>query len=90
MARARKARGATPEDGVIRDLAERRRRSGNARNCNEDAPDSPAEEPGEESKKPETREERARRIADLKERIASGNYSADAREIARKIIERGF
>lgn len=88
MARPRKARRATPAAGVIYDLDERRRR---VRTRNEDGSDSPDEQPPEEERKErETPEERERRIADLKQRIASGTYKPDPEEIARKIIERGF
>jgi|GEM_PF-1519553 len=38
----------------------------------------------------ETEEVRARRVAELKARIADGSYNPDPREIARKLVERGF
>jgi negative regulator of flagellin synthesis FlgM len=38
----------------------------------------------------ESEEVRAKRVAELKAQIANGTYNPDPREIARKLVERGF
>lgn len=38
----------------------------------------------------ETDEVRAKRVAELKAQIANGTYNPDPREVARRMVERGF
>ncbi|MGH2609930.1 MAG: flagellar biosynthesis anti-sigma factor FlgM [Tepidiformaceae bacterium] len=91
MSHAHKTPGTTPTQGVVYDLAARRRQTDEAdvaddEGVGESAGDLVRARRGVEA----TPEARAKRVAELKAQIANGTYNPDAEEIARKMLERGF
>ena len=94
MSGVRKASGASAPRGVVREFPQQRTQG--AAPATIDRADSAGL--SERSRElaaalqvvAETEEARAKRVAELKAQIASGTYNPDPREIARKLVERGF
>ena len=93
MAGVKKTSGASDARAVVHDFSKARpqAKSGDSVEC-ADTSGTPAERELAAARRivEETDEIRAERVRALKEQIAKGTYHPDPREIARKLLERGF
>ena len=94
MSGVRKTSGAAPPRGVVRDFPGARTQ-GPATAAADRIDSAGVSERARELSAAlrmvaETEEVRAKRVAELKAQIANGTYKPDPREVARKMVERGF
>ncbi|MEX0781798.1 MAG: flagellar biosynthesis anti-sigma factor FlgM [Dehalococcoidia bacterium] len=94
MSQVRKTSSTSPAHGPI-DLAERRRQAESAEPSAKSADQARVSESARELARAHgaveaSPEVRAERVAQLKAQIADGNYNPDPKEVAKKLLERGF
>lgn len=95
MSQVRKTSGSASTHGVIYDLAERRRQVEAADGATQGADQAGVSESARELARAHGAVEaspdvRADRVAELKTQIANGTYNPDPKEVAKKLLERGF
>lgn len=95
MSQVRKSPGSGSAHGVIYDLAERRRQVDGPDEAPRGSDQAGVSESGRKlagarAAVEPAPEARAERIARLKAEIAAGTYNPDPKEIAQKLLERGF
>jgi negative regulator of flagellin synthesis FlgM len=95
MSQVRKTSGSSSTQGVIHDLAERRRQVESADSAAKGADQAGVSESARELARAHgvveaSPDVRADRVAELKAQITNGTYNPDPREVAKKLLERGF
>jgi negative regulator of flagellin synthesis FlgM len=95
MSQVRKTSGTSTTQGVVYDLAERRRQAESTDAAAKAADHAGVSEGARELRRASqavgaSPDVRAERVAELKAQIANGTYNPDPKEVAKKLLERGF